>query len=185
MDQLREDAMEFSKLFNKDFIYKLDGNQEIKLIFVPGHFHHLMGLKKLTDIDKVIKSPKNSVNYIFENIYKGFITLDEIKKSSFFDEIEPRLRHFKQINRIVESADIIYEFDPALIKSEKLKAGSILFRMSNDNMYLNLLIKIDDARGNFHVPYTFIPRVSDDYTRGQKSTNIQSITVEGRPVKKK
>ena len=183
MDELQQTAVEFSKLFNKDFIYEIDDGLKMKLIFAPGHFHHLLGLNKLKDIDMVAKSPQNSANYIYGNIYNGSVTLNDVKKSRFFDEIELRFRHFKQINVIAESAKVIYQFDPALIKSEKLKAGCILFKMSNDNMYLNLLIKIDDAKGGFYVPYTFIPRLADDYIRSQKEMRVKSMTVTERAKK--
>ena len=175
MDILQEAAAEFAKLFGRDYIYELENGIKVKLFFAAHHFHHLAGLQKLRDIPAVKANPKNnSAGYIFKNILKGTITLEDIKKSLYFNEIEPRLRHFTQINRIVESAEIVFEFDPALINSKNLQAGRILFKMSNDNLYLNLLLKTDSRKTDFYIAYTFIPRVTDDYTHEQKGVKIQS-----------
>jgi hypothetical protein len=52
-------------------------------------------------------------------------------------------------------------------------------------MYLNLLLKTDNAKKSFYIPYTFIPRITDDYTRGQDFTNIVSMTIKERASKVK
>ena len=55
MDLLIEAAKEYSKLFDKDYIYTLETGTVLQAYFIPGFFHHLIGLQKLKDIDKVIK----------------------------------------------------------------------------------------------------------------------------------
>ena len=179
MDLLRESAIEFAKLFKRYFTYTLDDGSSFNLFFAPHHFHHLLGLQKLADKPEIqVNLPKgNSAAYIFKKILTGKITLEDIKTSKYFNEIELRLRHFKQINRIAETTEIIFEFDPTLINSKGLQTGRILFKMSNDNLYLNLIIKIDAVQNDFYIPYTFIPRHSDDYTHRQKSIKISSRTV--------
>ena len=143
MDILLNAILEYTKLLNKDYVYTLENDTVIQIYFTPRFFHHLMGLQKLKDIPLVVKSPQNSPNYIYKNIINGLITLDDIQKSKYFDEIETRLKHFTQINRLIEFEKIIIEFDPSLIASKIIKADYVLFKRSNDNMYLNLFINVN------------------------------------------
>lgn len=186
MDALSEAAAEYAKLFNRDFIYTLATGIDIRVYFIPGFFHHLMGLQKLNDIPSLMKSPRNNTNYIFRNIINGIITLDEIGKSQYFNEIEARLKHFSQINRIIEFEEIIVDFNPSLLISSKIvEADYVLFKRSNDNMYLNLFLKSDEKNGMAQIPLTFIPHKTDYYTYGQKVIKILSMTEVARCTKQK
>ena len=184
MDPLLEAAKEYSKLFNKDYIYTLETGTTLQVYFQPSFFHHLMGLHKLKDVDLVIKSPRNSPTYIYGNIISGLITMDDILKSEYFNEIESRLRHFSQINRMIEFERIVIDFDPAPIKSKMTKADWILFKRSNDNMYLNLFLMTDDANPYKQIPLTFLPNKSDYYTYGQRIIKIVSMTEAIRAKKR-
>ena len=53
-------AKEYAKLFDKDYIYTLETGTVLQVYFIPGFFHHLMGLQKLMDIPAVKKGPQNS-----------------------------------------------------------------------------------------------------------------------------
>ena len=183
MDLLLEVATEYTKLFDKDYVYILQNDLEIQLFFAPRHFHHLLGFQKLKDIDILKKGPKNSADYIFKNILRGRIKLSDIEKSKYFNEIEHRFGHFRQIKRIIEFEKVIIKFDPSLITS-KLDADYILFKRSNDNMYLNLFLKTDPSNSKFQIPNTFIPSMTDYYTYGQKVINIVSMTEIQRITKR-
>jgi len=174
MDLLQEIATEYAELFDKDYIYKLQNELEVKIYFAPRHFHHLIGFQKLKDLDVLKKGSQNNVSYIFKNILKGRIKLDDIKKSEFFNEVEHRLIHFRQIKRIIEFEKIIIDFDQSKISS-KLDADYILFKRSNDNMYLNLFLKADASNRTFQIPITFLPQKTDYYTYGQQIIKILSM----------
>ena len=175
MDQLLEAAKKYATLFDRDYIYTLETGTMLHVYFIPGFFHHLVGLQKLTDIPPVKKGTRNSPNYIFRNIINGAITMEDIQKSKHFNEIENRLRHFSQINRLIEFEKIIIDFDSSLIKT-KLDADYVLFKRSNDNMYLNLFLKDDGGNPNKQIPLTFLPELTDYYTYGQKVIKILSMT---------
>ena len=179
-----EAAKEYAKLFGKDYVYTLETGVILQVYFIPGFFHHLIGLQKLKDIDLVIKQPLNSPAYIFRNILNGRITLKEIQKSRFFNEVEARLQHFSQIKRMVEFEKIIVDFDPSLIKTKMDKADYVLFKRSNDNIYLNLFLTVDNKGMDKHVPLTFLPNITDYYTNGQKIVKILSITEVPRATSK-
>jgi len=175
MDRLMEVAREYTKLFGKDYIYTLETDVIFRVSFMPMFFHHLMGLQKLKDVPQVLKSSKNRPAYIFRNIIGGQITLDDIGKSRFFDEIEPRLRHFSQINRLIEFEKVIVNFDPSLlVRTRVVNADYVLFKKSNDNMFLNLFLKSDGQ--DKQIPMTFLPHLTDYYTYGQKVVKIISLT---------
>jgi len=181
VDQLFKAAKEYAKLFDKDYIYTLETGAMLQVYFIPSFFHHLVGLQKLTDIPPVKKGPGNSPNYIFRNIFNGTITMDDIQKSKHFNEIENRLRHFSQINRLIEFEKIIIDFEPSLIKT-KLDADYVLFKKSNDNMYLNLFLKDDDGSPSKQIPLTFLTEITDYYTYGQKVIKILSMTEVARNI---
>jgi len=184
MDSLIEAAKAYANLFDKDYVYMLETNVTLQVYFVPDFFHHLIGLQKLVDIPQVMKGYQNNARYIFKNIISGIITLDDLCKSRYFNDMEARLRHFSQINTLVEFEKIIIEFNPSLISSKIDKADYILFKQSNDNMYLNLFLKEDSANKNKQIPLTFIPCPNDYYTYGQKVINILSMTRRERTGKK-
>ena len=177
MDRLMEVATEYSKLFGKDYIYTLETGMILHVYFIPGSFHHLIGLQKLIDIPLVTKSRRNNPVYIFKNILDGVITLNDIQKSSYFSDIKSRLNHFSQIKRMVEFEKIIVNFNPSLINSKLTKADYILYKRSNDNLYLNLFLKLDSSNNKKHIPLTFLPHLTDYYTYGQEIVKIVSMDI--------
>ena len=84
MDLLLKAATEYSELFGKIYQYTLETNEVIHVQFTPGYFHHLLGLQKLSDVAAVTKSLRNKPAYIFKNIKKGIISLEDIQKSKYF-----------------------------------------------------------------------------------------------------
>ena len=180
MNMLMETAKEYAKLFDKDYIYTLETGTVLQVYFIPGFFYHLMGLQKLMDIPAVRKGSRNSAYYIFRSIMSGTITLGNIQKSKYFNEIENRLRHFSQINKMVEFEKVIIDFDPSLIRSKMLNASYILFKSSNDNMHLNLFLKTDESNQEKHIPLTFLADPSGYYIHGQKVVNILSMSIVSR-----
>jgi len=175
MDCLLFAATEYFKLFDIDYIYVLENGVTFHVYFTPGFFHHLAGLHKLTDIPQVSKGNRNNTNYIFKNILNGIIAIEDIQKSRHFNEIEPRLRHFTQINRLIEFEKVIIDFDPSIIKSKVQNADYVLFKRSNDNMYLNLFLKAKGNNLNKQIPLTYLPDITDYYTHSQKILNIASM----------
>ena len=184
MSMLMEAAKEYAKLFDKDYIYTLETGTVLQVYFIPGFFHHLIGLQKLKDIDVVIKRPHNSPAYIFRNILNGKISLETIQKSKFFNEIENRLRHFSQIKHMVEFEKVIVDFEPSRIRSKMGKADYVFFKRSNDNMYLNLFLTGDAKDKNKHIPLTFLAELTDYYTYGQKVIKIVSMNTIERETKR-
>ena len=69
-------------------------------------------------------------------------------------------------------------------RTKLTKADYILFKQSNDNMYLNLFLMADDASPHKQIPLTFLPDKSDYYTYGQKVIKIVSMTEMVRAKKR-
>jgi len=183
MDHLQQAAKTYAGLLRKDYAYELETGARLLVYFMPEFFHHLMGLQKLTDIPAVIKSRSNHPRHIFRNVLNGRIALEDIRRSAYFNEVAPRLLHFEQINRLAAFEKVIVDFDSALISSKIIKADYILFKPSNDGMFLNLFLKPDNAHASKHIPLTFIPCPTDYYTYGQKVVPIKSIHVLDRQTK--
>jgi len=182
MDLLLLAAKEYSKLLGKIYLYTLETGVVLQVEFAPGYFHHLLGLQKLTDIPQVIKNPRA---YIYRNIINGKITLNHIQRSKYFNEIESRLRHFPQINRLIEFEKVIVDFDPSLINSKLTKADYVLYKRSNDNMFLNLFLMTDGLNRGKQIPLTFLPESTGYYTHGQKTIKVLSMIEMPRAIKAK
>lgn len=191
MDKLLKAATEYEKLLHKDFLYVLEGDISITLNFQPQHFHHLMGLQKLTDIDQVQKithgtRPRTFARDIYKDIRTGVTTLDNISKSKYFSEVENRLEYFNQINSIVEYEKIIIDFNTELLgfRSTLRQAEYVLHKQSHTGLYLNLFLGQDRAKKDKKYPLTFIPSRTDQYTYGQKTLRILDIRTINRDRKR-
>lgn len=175
MDKLKECAIEFKKLFGKDYFYILENGKIIKLYFASKHFHHLMGLHKLTDIPSLVTSPRNTPTAIFKNIIKSKISYNTIIKSSFFNEINDRIDNFHYINKMVFEK-VIIDFDNAKVpssKPSKIKSDLILFQDKN-SFYLNLCLKNSTSS---YIPETFLVQCDDYYIKNQNILNIKEFKV--------
>ena len=182
MDNLLQAAIQYENLLHKDFIYLLEQDLSITVNFQPQHFHHLLGLQKLTDIDQVQKTvksdkhaPRNDARDIYKNIRQGLISFEDISKSVYFKTIENRLEQFSQINRIVEFEKIIIDFNTKLLgfDSNLKKAQYLLHKQSNTGLYLNLFLGHDSTKPNKQL--TFITSSTDQYIFGQKSLKILDL----------
>ena len=86
---------------------------------------------------------------------------------------------------MVEFEKVIIDFNPSLIQSKMVNAHYVLFKRSNDNMYLNLFLKQDESNQEKHIPLTFLTDPSGYYTHGQKVVNILSMSTIARSNKNK
>ena len=185
MDKLRQAAINYEKLLNKKFVYTLENDITLEVVFLASHFHHLAGLQKLKDIARVTKTPhdglRNAINTrkIFSDISKGQITLDDIKKSEYFSEIEDRLNHFNQLNALVEFEKVIVDFDRSLLgyNSHLWKADYVLYKNSNTNEQINLFLGGGEGLDKKVFPLTFIISNVGQYTNGQKVLKILNLEI--------
>lgn len=106
---LYDASIEYQKL--KDTVYKIVVGRKgksriIMLHFPPESFFHLAGLQHLTDIT----FPSKNKERIYKEILSQKLTMDDIRKSVFFDKwfIEERLQSFHFLEEMIDSNSITY-----------------------------------------------------------------------------
>ena len=175
MDILKKCAEIFEKYTSKKCTFVLDCNMTVDVIFNTKQFHHLVGLQYLTDIAQVDTRGKgNSSSYIYKQILKKRISHDTIKFSSFYGDIEDRLKYFLNFDDVVNSK-IIVDFDYTKLQT-KILSKYLLYRQYGD-IYVILGLRYSE-KYNAYVPETFIIEPSDYYIKNQVSYNIIDIKYE-------
>ncbi len=147
MDKLKECATSFQSLIGKEYIIKAGKQKkliEINLIFKEEHFHHLVGLHKLKDIQKA----RGNSKLIFRDILNNKITYEDISKSIFFDDIKNRLNCFMNIESIIDSQELIVQHNLNYSMSA-IKAKYIIYTLLPDNTYIYFFIDKDINQNYF------------------------------------
>lgn len=104
-------------------IFHLSNGMAINFSYRKENFIHLLGLRKLTDIQLVQlfndkSNKKVQVKYIISRIKKGNFTDAMVKASVFYPDIESRHESFSYENlTTLTYTDAVINFNPALIKS--------------------------------------------------------------------
>lgn len=104
----------YGTLLGKDFILTLEDGRRIKLFFLNGHFYHLAGLHKLSDIP-LRAHPNENNREIYNKIIRGEITQADIMHSKQYNRICDRLNCFEYLPKMLEKSKIIIDFNNALL----------------------------------------------------------------------
>ena len=130
---------------------------EFDIKFTSEHFHHLAGLHKLKDLTQV----QGKKAYIFNRILNGKITIDDIKKSEFFPEIENRLNNFCEIKEALYGKELMIKSLHGEFNS--IQADFMLTKTDKNYGYAHLfLINKNEA---ITVPVTVIVHPNNDYLK--------------------
>lgn len=130
---------------------------EFDIKFTSEHFHHLAGLHKLKDLTRV----QGNKAYIFNRVSNGKITIDDIKKSEFFSEIENRLNNFYKIKEALYGKELMIKSLHGEFNS--IQADFMLTKTDKNYGYAHLfLINKNEA---ITVPVTFIVHPNNDYLK--------------------
>lgn len=169
MNTILECASLYESLLYKEFILTLENGTVINIIFEKRNFYHLLGLHKLYDID-VLKGNKIQ---IYNKIFNEIITDKHIKKSSFYNKIENRVKYFDIVPELLNSK-IIIDFDPMLLGNTELKNTKYILYRKHQFGYSHLTI--GNKNGKLY-PETFIVENSKRYINGQTLLDIIHVKV--------
>ena len=178
MDLLYLSACAFQNLLHKQYnvIIGYKGKTtDISFYFLPSHYYHLIGLHKLSDIPKINGGLKIKMS-ILSNVLNKKITYEDIKKSSFIQEISERISYSTNIKDIIDSickGKIILGFNGKQIT--RIKAD-FLIPQNYSNGYLHLFLNHEDKK-NLYVPCSFFFRNNDKYILGQKKFSTLSFEI--------
>ncbi len=180
MDKLFEAAKFYQdNLVGKRFHLVAGKNKnliEFDIDFNIANFKHLLGLNKLSDL----QISKNSSETSYLQILNNQITLADIEKSEFYDKMEPRLDHFKEIKTTLYSKEL-------MVKSlhgefNLIRADFMLTKTDKEYGYAHLFFKENSEA--ISLPVTFIINQDDYYLRNNPNKwTVLSIEEIIRPEK--
>lgn len=111
MDLLQRCAQEFDRLIPYQYhiiIGRKGKTLEFTISFDRADFHHLAGLHKLRDNVRLQTGKRSD---IMKEILDGRLTYSDIKQSSYFHEMEPRLLPLSQLEFFLDSNEIIFRYN--------------------------------------------------------------------------
>jgi hypothetical protein len=193
---LRQLAVEYSKLLNKKFCYVFSGGMEIRFQFKMENFYHLLGFHKLTDVTvvKMVEDHKLKKEDFFKCVKDGKITMnstdtaivgdyedkilniqDSNKKSDLGEIKTHRFLFFSEI-QVLELLrnDPVIDFDKEGCETY-IEADKVFFKLiAEKNRNLNLFIGYDDDLKR-HFVSTFFVEMEKDKFLLKKSGDAQPL----------
>lgn len=174
-DILKRLSDQYEKIIKKNYIYQIDGGIKLEIVFKKRNFPHLIGLHKLIDIPdlKKLSNKTGQADIVYRNIRNDKLTYEIISKSKHFSEIKDRIESFKEIDRILETSELIINFNKETLKKEtkmetELKSNVILYTKIKEK-YIHLCVV--KSKGSVY-PESFFPRNDNNYIKGQTKRNI-------------
>ena len=164
MDYLQICAKAFEKLLDIQYHIILGRKgklTELNILFEPKEFHHLIGLHKLRDL----RLARENREKIFYEILAGKISMEDLKKSRYYSEIQKRLEPFYKIENIFDSNKVIFRYNSKLQTFSLIEAEYLLSTpYENTDIYIFLDRQADS---DFFFCRSFFQKELKDYTKGQ------------------
>lgn len=134
---------------------------ELNILFDPTEFHHLVGLHKLHDLHLA----RGNREKIFYQILAGNLSMDDLKKSRYFTEVQKRMEPFSQIENFLDSNKLIFRYNPKLQSFSLIEAKYLL---STPYESTDVYIFLDQhPESDCFFCRSFFPKEEKDYTKGQ------------------
>lgn len=176
MDILQKCAYNFNLLLGVRYeiiIGRKNNNININLYFDKADFHHLAGLHKLKDLEYVRSGKREN---IFDDILSGALTIDDIKKSSFFNEVNKRLEILLTLENIIDDNKTVFRYDPkAVMVFTSIKADFLLENILNENIVYVFLGRKNTQCDEYNC-VTLFPKEKVDYAlRQPKYTLLKKV----------
>lgn len=177
MKDIKECAKLYKSFLHKSYIFTLGNGITFTIYFQPESFFHLIGLHKLTDLEKLTNNTKPVV---FKKILNGQITQNYIEKSLHYQSIADRISYFEEITNMFdkENSKIIVDFDCSKLSFESDLSNTkyILYRRLNNGCAHTTI----GRKKNCLYPETFFYDLSTRYLSGQELLEVVNIEVVDR-----
>ena len=182
VDALMQAAESYQRLLGNELLLTFSNGESVRLIPKAGHFKHLAGLHKLTDLDFIYHEQRASA--LFTKALRGDISQADLNCSRYFNaEAKERLESLSRISEVLAIGSLaVYGFDRKICKASVRFKSSILFFKDDGHQFFITFGIAQDQAGAYYYPETIFYRFDSAYIAGQ---NIVSITnVEIKPNKK-
>ncbi|MBD5631796.1 MAG: hypothetical protein HDP34_01010 [Clostridia bacterium] len=183
MDPLQMIAMQYQSIMHMQYYFEIAKKQNMHkfiLSFEKGDFFHLAGMHKLKDITELQIERNRSV--IFEKIISGSISYKQIKDSIFYNNIEKRLFHLENLQELLDSNQIIFQYIENKNKASCIKADYLLENATKQDIVFVFLSE-RNKKISQDIPImccrSFFPMDQLDYTNNQPSyTLLKKIKID-------
>ena len=116
LTMLYQSATNFKRLTESQFVFhvsKKNKTRRIIINFNDENYYHLVGIQKLTDINKNYTTNKSK---FLSQLMSGDIAPAKIKKSKYYFQINGRIELCCYLHSILYNSDLeIYEYNPKAI----------------------------------------------------------------------
>lgn len=176
VDWLREAAKGFAKLKNIRYdltITSAGKTMNISISFDNSHFHHIAGLHKLRDVDQLRLRRKRSTAMIFDEIMRGKISINTIKRSSFLtDNIVERIKLAGMLENIMDADNFLFSFDTRYGQA-RFSAIPAKYVITDAERSIALYVFLTENDKSSYITRSLF-RTATDYTAGQHRFTILS-----------
>ncbi len=167
MGDVHNACINYQRLLNTEYNFILGRKQNkihIKLQFSKIEFHHICGLHKLVDIYEMSNPNRKQ---IFDDIFYNKISLDTLKKSCYYPEIDERVELVENLEKILDSNNTVFKFNNRANAFSLIDADYILKNSDTiKNMYI-FISKEDKNSDTYFCRSAFTRDKSEkDYTAG-------------------
>lgn len=169
MDALKQCACAYEKLL--DYEYEIVAGSkktllEMTLFFSKEQLMHLIGLHKLTDI----QLQRYNKEKLYEMIINGELTYEYIQKSSFFSEIEERIKYFPILESVLDSHEMMIKYKRGFASGTAISASYIIICEYEDT----LLHYFVDRQGetNRYFGKSFFGRNDNKFLKNQQTFKV-------------
>ena len=175
MDILKKAAMEFDKLLPITYHFEVarrNVKKEFSLSFKPEDFHHITGLHKLKDIELAQSGMRSK---IYHSVLNGHIAYSDISKSNYFNEIAERLRLVGDMEKIIDSNQIIFKYLENVNRHSLIEADFLLenaHRMNIVYLFLSERTGTSKAEAPCMFCRSLFPMDKMDYSKNQPSYTL-------------
>ncbi|MEE3313442.1 MAG: PBECR4 domain-containing protein [Treponema sp.] len=173
----------FSKLLDIEYEFILGRKNKqitLRIEFQKMHFFHIAGLQHLKDLPRLAYS----ADEIFSQLETGQISVSYIESSKNYDSIRERVNYLPELERIFDSNDTIFKYNPTLQAFSVIEADFLLKNEINRIPIFAFLSKNKDGK---YFCKSFFPDIKKDYAERQtkwtvlfkkkisKSSGVESI----------
>lgn len=172
MDLLLQRALEFERLTHYKYRYTLGRKGKLfsfVIDFQRSDFHHIIGLKKLKDLECVDSAREK----VFNRILNGEITHEIIKKSAFYHQMEKRFYAFENFVKIFSDENTTYKYTQDMSRS-RINADYLLINDSFEELLYLFICK--RTKGDTYCCKSFFP--FEEFKYELKQTKLTVLKVE-------
>lgn len=183
MDPLQMIARQYQFIMHKQYYFEIAKKQNMYgfiLTFEKGDFFHLAGLHKLKDVTELQVERNKAV--IFEKILDGSLSYEQVRNSIFYCDIEKRLFHLGNLQELLDSNQIIFQYLENKNKASCIKADYLLEKAAKQDI---LFVFLSERNKNIlqSIPTmccrSFFPMDQLDYSKNQPSyTLLKKIKID-------